>query len=218
MTGRRQFIINALKTLVLVAGALSPLAFNPAQAWAAMKKIVLPKGASRDSLIDQNPAALDTRNLELTPLKEFGTMGLTDHQADLATWRLEVTGLVEKPLKFSYDQLKALPVLERKVLQICPGYFANHGLWKGVSIKELLDKARLEPEVAHISLSGPEGGQEKTSRFPLEDIISGRVFLAYQVNGQILPVKHGWPLRVVAEGYYGYDWIKYVYRVKAEKE
>jgi len=110
-----------------------------------------------------------------------------------------------------------MPAMARKVLQICPGYFANQGLWKGVSIKDLLEKAQLEPGVTHIGLSGPEGVLEKTSRFPLEDINSGRVFLAYQVNGQFLPIKHGSPLRVVAEGYYGYDWIKYVYRIKAEE-
>jgi sulfoxide reductase catalytic subunit YedY len=43
------------------------------------------------------------------------------------------------------------------------------------------------------------------------------VFLAYQVNGQALPKKHGFPLRVVAEGYYGGDWVKYVYKVVAHK-
>jgi len=217
MTGRRAFMKKAFKALVLIGGGLGLLTFYLPKTWAAMKKIVLPKGASRADLVDQNPAALDARNLELTPLKEFGTMGLDDHQVDLETWRLEVGGLVQNPLKLSYDQVKALPAVERKVLQICPGYFANHGRWKGVSIKDLLEKAGLEPGVTHISVSGPEGGLEKTSRFPLEDINSDRVFLAYQVNGQFLPVKYGRPLRVVAEGYYGYDWIKYVYSLKAEK-
>ncbi len=47
----------------------------------------------------------------------------------------------------------------------------------------------------------------------MEDVISNRVFLAYQVNGEVLPRRHGFPLRVVAEGYYGYDWVKYVRKI-----
>jgi DMSO/TMAO reductase YedYZ molybdopterin-dependent catalytic subunit len=53
-------------------------------------------------------------------------------------------------------------------------------------------------------------------RFPLADINSDKVFLAYLVNGEILPEKHGFPLCVVAEDYYDYDWIKYVYSITAE--
>lgn len=43
------------------------------------------------------------------------------------------------------------------------------------------------------------------------------MFLAYQVNGETLPVKHGYPLRLVAEGVYGSEWVKYVYKVQFDK-
>ncbi|MBC8394607.1 MAG: molybdopterin-dependent oxidoreductase [Deltaproteobacteria bacterium] len=58
----------------------------------------------------------------------------------------------------------------------------------------------------------------KIERWPIEDILSNKVFLAYGVNGETLPKKHGFPLRVVAEGNYGSDWIKYVYKVEVEKK
>ena len=48
-------------------------------------------------------------------------------------------------------------------------------------------------------------------------ILSNNVFLAYQVNGEPLPRRHGFPLRTVAEGYYGYDWVKYVYKITVER-
>ncbi len=51
----------------------------------------------------------------------------------------------------------------------------------------------------------------------MEDVLSEKVFLAYRVNGEQLPKKHGFPLRTVAEGYYGYDWVKHVYRVSVNK-
>jgi len=46
---------------------------------AKTKKVILPRGTKRESLVNKNPADLDASNLEVTPLKDFGTMGLTDH-------------------------------------------------------------------------------------------------------------------------------------------
>ena len=66
-------------------------------AWAETKKIILPRGTKRESLVRRNPAELDARNLEVTPLKDFGTMGLTDHGVNLDEWRLHVTGHVRMP-------------------------------------------------------------------------------------------------------------------------
>jgi len=64
--------------------------------------------------------------------------------------------------------------------------------------------------------TGPEGNYEKNFRVPLDDVLTDKVFLAYKVNGEVLPRKHGFPLRVVVEGHYGYDWAKYVYKVTAD--
>ena len=52
--------------------------------------------------------------------------------------------------------------------------------------------------------------------FPAEDVLSNKVFLAYGVNGETLPKKHGFPLRIVAKDYCGFNWLKYVYKVKLE--
>jgi sulfoxide reductase catalytic subunit YedY len=182
------------------------------RAWAASRKI-LAKGTKRESLIQENPAALDTTNLEITPLEEFGTMGQTDKVVDLATWRLEVSGKVKRPLSLAYTQLTALPAIEREVLLICPGFFANHGRWKGFSLKGLLHQAEIDRTAGWVTI---EAREQKTTRFPLTDILSDKVFLAYQVNGKELPRKHGSPLRVVAEDYYGSDWVKYVDRISVE--
>jgi sulfoxide reductase catalytic subunit YedY len=184
---------------------------------AKTKKIILPKDTKTESLIGKNPADLDTRNLPITPLKDFGVMGPDDLEVDLGTWRLKVDGHVGRPLSLTYDQMTALPPIERDVLLICPGVFANYGRWRGVSIGELLKMAQVEEGVTHVTVRGPEGTFEKTERFPMTDILSDKVFLAYEVNGEKLPVRHGFPLRLVAENYYGYEWVKYVYRVTVEK-
>ena len=170
-----------------------------------------------ESLVDQNPAALDTRNLEIIPLNDFETMGLTDHEVNLNTWRLEVVGEVKNPLNIPYSQLITMPAVERNVLLICPGFFTNHGRWKGISIAELLKLAGADAGITHVSIRGPEGRYAKVERFPITEIVSNQVFLAYQVNGQVLPRKHGFPLRAVAEDRYGSEWVKFVYHIEAHK-
>ena len=144
-------------------------------------------------------------------------MGPTDHKVELSSWRIGVDGHVKRPLNLTYEQITSLAFIERDVLMICPGVFANHGRWKGVSIRALLETAEAEEGVTHVTFAGPLGDMEKEERFTIDEIKAGKVFLAYEVNGQVLPRKHGFPLRIVAEGHYGFDWVKYVEKITVEK-
>jgi DMSO/TMAO reductase YedYZ molybdopterin-dependent catalytic subunit len=217
MEKRRQFLKKGITLLGGLLVWMSPLSTSVRKAFAEAKKIILPKGTARETLIDKNPALLDTRNLDPVPLESFGTMGLSDHEVKLHEWRLEVTGRVKNALRLSFEEMKALPSIERNVLLICPGFFANYGTWKGVSIGDLLRKAQAEAGVTQVTVRGPEGKYGMVKDFKIEDVYSNKVFLAYEVNGKTLPRRHGFPLRLVAEGYYGYDWVKYVHNVTVEK-
>ena len=215
MQKRREFLKAALGFMTSLGILLSPLFGAFRLAYGKAKRIILPKDTNRADLIDKDPVELDTRHLETTPLKEFDTMGVTDHQVDLNQWRLEVTGRVNTPLSLSNEEIRDLPSIEKNVLLICPGFFANHGKWRGISLGKLIEEAKVEKSASLVKVSGPEEyGAEKIEEFPIEDVLSDRVFLAYGVNDQILPKKHGFPLRVVAEGYYGSYWVKYAYNVK----
>jgi sulfoxide reductase catalytic subunit YedY len=185
-------------------------------AYARFKRILVPRGTEMKSLIGEDPADLNTRHLEIIPLKNFETMGDTQQKVNLEQWRLEITGKVNKPLQLSYDQILDLPPIERKILMICPGVFANQGRWKGVSIWDLLETAGIQEAVTHVTLRGASSYKEKVDRFELEYVRSNKVFLAYQVNGKVLPQKHGFPLRAVAEDRYGDTWTKYVHTVEAD--
>ena len=218
MKNRRTFLKIGAGAAVAGVGLLfNPLFSGVRWAVASVKKIILPKGTRMDSLINKNPAHLDTRNLGLIPLEDFGTMGLSDYHQDVSEWRLNVEGEVKEPLQLTYKQIRNLPSVERNLLLICPGFFANYGRWKGISMPELLEQAGVKPETTHVRFSGPKGSYQKVEQFPIETVRKNQIFLAYDVNGKPLPLKHGFPLRLVAEGHYGYDWVKYVDRIEMVK-
>lgn len=219
MEKRRHFLSIVLKSIAALGILLNPFFQITRLLYAKGRKVILPKGTRRQDLIDTHPADLDTRNLDITPLKEFKTMGVSDHEVNLNEWTLEITGNVREPLNLAYSHLLSLPSVERDVLLICPGIFANHGQWKGISMREFLEKAGVKEGSTQVSFTGPtRGPYEKNQQYPIADLLSNRVFLAYSVNGEALPRRHGFPLRLVAEGYSGNEWVKYVYKVTVLKE
>ncbi|MBN1226689.1 MAG: molybdopterin-dependent oxidoreductase [Deltaproteobacteria bacterium] len=217
MEQRRQFIKTILGFFTGASLLFSPFFSLIRVGYANAKRIILPKGTRRESLTGKDPKLLDTRNLEITPLKDFDTMGETDHKIDQGKWRLEVEGRVKRPLRITYSEIMSLPSIERKVLLICPGVFANHGQWKGISMEKLLMSAVVENDATHVTFFGPKGNTEHREVFPIEEVRKEKVFLAYEINGKTLPRKHGYPLRIVAEDYHGDRWVKYVYKVSVDK-
>jgi DMSO/TMAO reductase YedYZ molybdopterin-dependent catalytic subunit len=199
MWTRRKFLINSILIPPFFLKFVSTL-------WAQAKKI-LPKGFKKEELKDMNPAEIDNRNLEVDPLTQFGTMGPTDVAVDLKTYRLKVTGAVGRSLALSYDQILKYPPLTEVVLLICPVFFSNNGRWTGVSLRSLLKEAQVKKEAKYLDIKGAHG---KGVRISLGKIDQKRIFLAYRVNGEPLPQKHGFPLRLVYEDAYGSDWVKYV--------
>src|SRR4030042_2517945 len=175
------------------------------ESWAQVKKL-LPKGFPRDKMAEMDPAEIDNRNLEIDSLDQFGTMGPTDISIDLGTYRLKVTGEVKHQLSLSYDEILQLPPITENVLLICPGFFSNHGRWTGVHLRDLMEKAQPKEGAMFLDIKG----RGKEIRIRLENIFLKKIFLAYRVNGEMLPKKHGFPLRLVYEDVYGSDWIKYV--------
>jgi sulfoxide reductase catalytic subunit YedY len=217
MEKRRHFLKSTFRLFAGMGIILSPFFQAVRMVYAKAQKIILPKNTDRKKLSHMDPAQLDTRNLEPTPLTDFETMGDTGYTVNLDTWRLEVAGRVGAPLSLSYAQIVDLPPFERNVLLICPGFFAYVGRWKGISMKTLIEKAQIQKDVTHVTLSTTRAAGGNEEKFPITDILSDKVFLAFGVNGQALPKKHGFPLRVVAEGYHGSVWVKYVNRVIFDK-
>lgn len=214
MIGRRNLIKHILSIAAGLMILFSQIGGGFRLLWAATKRRVLERGTPMSKLMHANPARVDISNLETTPIDNFDVMGETTFTVDLEEWRLSIEGEVENPLQLSYRELISRPVIERNVLLVCPGFFAYNGLWKGFSVSDLLKEAGIKPEATTVSFSGSSGFRKKTKRYPLEEVLNDSIFIAYGVNGQQLPQRHGFPMRLVAEDHKGRRWIKYLNRVK----
>lgn len=149
----------------------------------------------------------------ITPNDDFYRIdtALSFPQTSLESWRLRVDGLVDAPFELTYDELLALPSVEETVTIACVsnqvgGRLVGNAVWQGVPLADLLERAGVRSEVA-----GPEGqvvGRSLdgwTAGFPMDVARDGRVALvAYAMNGEPLPVRHGFPARLIVAGLYGY--------------
>jgi DMSO/TMAO reductase YedYZ molybdopterin-dependent catalytic subunit len=200
---------SAVVAGMVISGVRSAAAFFDRQ--------LLPVGTDPLRLYDEDPEYLDTRNLEITPIVKFDTMGDSRVEVELDKWRLEVTGDVGKPLRLSYPEILKLPSIKKKALLICAGLFSYHAEYTGISLRSLLEMCDASQGASRLAFYGRgEFLVDKSERFSLKEIDENKLFLAYSVNGKPLPRKHGFPLRLVAEDYYGDSWVKYVYKVKID--
>jgi sulfoxide reductase catalytic subunit YedY len=153
----------------------------------------------------------DNSTLPVTPVEELHITGAAP-EVNIEGYRLVVEGLVETPLSLTYEAILAYPTATEVVLLVCPGFFTDNAEWTGVPVTTLLAEAGIRPEASEVTFHAL--GSEYKVVLPLDVVQQDDVFLAHTVNGQVLPAKHGYPLRLVVKGNYGYDWIKWLNRIE----
>jgi DMSO/TMAO reductase YedYZ molybdopterin-dependent catalytic subunit len=126
----------------------------------------------------------------------------------LSTWRLQVTGMVDRPLELTYDELLAEPIIEQYVTIACVsnevgGDLVGNAKWGGVSLKRLLDRAGVQPDATQIVGRAVDGF---TVGFPTVHALDSdrESLVAVTMNGELLPADHGFPARLIVPGLYGY--------------
>jgi DMSO/TMAO reductase YedYZ molybdopterin-dependent catalytic subunit len=132
---------------------------------------------------------------------------------DAATWRLEVGGLVERPLSLSIADLRALPRAEQTSDFHCVTGWSVEGVrWGGVRLADLLDAAGPLPEARAVRVGSLE--QVYQESLTLEQARLVDTMLAYDMDGAPLRPEHGLPLRMVVPQLYGYKGSKWVTRLE----
>jgi DMSO/TMAO reductase YedYZ molybdopterin-dependent catalytic subunit len=140
---------------------------------------------------------------------------------DFADWRLEVAGLVERPLSLSRDQLQAMPSRTQITRHDCVEGWSCIAKWTGVPLALVLDEAKVKPEARYVVFHcldtierGLSGDVKYYGSIDLIDARHPQTILAYGLNGKALPVENGAPLRVRVERQLGYKMPKYVHRIE----
>ncbi|WP_457033315.1 molybdopterin-dependent oxidoreductase, partial [Kitasatospora sp. P5_F3] len=145
----------------------------------------------------------------ITPNQEFYRVdtALTLPRVDPRRWALRIRGLVDRPLLISYDELLRYPLEELDHTLSCVssevgGSYVGTTRWLGVSLPALLRRAGVRSGADQLVGRSEDG---MTIGTPLESVLDGRrALVAVAMNGEVLPVAHGFPCRTVVPGFYGY--------------
>lgn len=206
---------------------------------------------ARDTGITQEELALSGRNHSL-PLEALrhditpvGLHYLLTHfdipEVDAATWRLEVGGLVARPLTLSLEDIRARPARTLAVTLECAGNgralmeprplsqpWQNGAVgtaeWTGTPLAPLLEEASVADDAVEIVLSGLDRGIQREDEhdyersLPVSEAMRDEMLLAYEINGQPLPPQHGSPLRLIVPGWYGMTHVKWLRAITAVAE
>jgi len=128
-------------------------------------------------------------------------------QVELDTWALTITGLVNEELSLTYDDLLAMDLVERTVTLSCVsnpigGELVGNAVWLGVPLNDVLEMAGVQPTAEQIVGRSVDGF---TAGFPRSVLDDGRSApVAVGMNGEPLPLRHGFPARLIVAGLYGY--------------
>ncbi|PYR69903.1 MAG: sulfite oxidase-like oxidoreductase [Acidobacteria bacterium] len=155
---------------------------------------------------------------------------------DAQTWQLPVDGDVARPLALTLDAIRRMPSRDVPVTLECAGNgrgnydppvagvqwrrgAVGNARWTGVPLADVLRKAGLEPSAKFIWFAGADAGLGRAPDFvrsvPIDKVLHGDVLLAYEMNGEPLPLAHGFPLRVIVPGWEGAYCVKWVNHITA---
>jgi DMSO/TMAO reductase YedYZ molybdopterin-dependent catalytic subunit len=173
----------------------------------------------------------------ITPIDRFFVRchTYTPERPNLSEWKLKVDGVVNQTLSLSMDDLKKLPRVELVSVLECAGNgrsfyqprlpgaqwrfgSVGNGKWAGVRFKDVLEKAGLKDSAKDILFDGadePIGKMEDFRRtIPVKKALDPDTLLAFEMNGQLLPIEHGYPLRLIVPGWAGDSWVKWLQHIE----
>ena len=142
------------------------------------------------------------------------TMDYTaDAQNHWTKWRLEVSGLVKQPARFSLAELKSMPARTQITRHDCVEGWSVIGKWKGVRLEEIMNRVQPSAEAKYVvfrCMDTDSDGSNYYESIDLIDAVHPQTILAYELNDQPLPIDNGAPLRLRVENQLGYKHAKYI--------
>ncbi|MFN3948814.1 molybdopterin-dependent oxidoreductase [Microbacterium sp.] len=212
-TGRRQFLLFTGLTAVgaVVVGVGSRI-LNATTASVAAARDALRLPAARSTVTVPEGADWDIDGLSpiITPNGDFYRVdtALTVPNVDPTSWRLQIDGMVDTPVELSFDDLVNMGLDEYGVTLTCVsnevgGGLVGNAIWTGVPIRDVLRMAGVQGDADMVLSESVDGYTASTPLSSLTDDNLDAIF-AVAMNGEPLPFEHGFPVRMVVPGLYGY--------------
>ncbi len=210
---RRRFLFTgaAFAGIGAAAGVGSQLAGAASRrSTASRAKLVIPKPADAATKPPRGvDLAIEGVDPFWTPNAEFYRVdtALVVPKVDAQDWRLKIHGMVDRPLELTIDDLLSRPLIERDITLACVsnevgGSYIGNARWIGAPLKPILEEAGVHADADQLKSTSADGW---TCGTPTAALLDGRdAMLAVAMNGEPLPVKHGFPVRMVVPGLYGY--------------
>lgn len=174
---------------------------------------------AHDSLPDDVIVSPDTRRDQRIPpgqsrtrkwpVLHYGHVPFISHDK----WQLEVTGLVERPLRFNWNQFQQLPRVRVFSDFHCVTRWSRLGnLWEGVATRHLMDLAGIRPQATHVIAHGYDSGW--TTNIPLDRFLAEDALLVDLHDGQPLDADHGGPVRLLIPQLYAWKSAKWLRKIE----
>ena len=174
--------------------------------------------AGRTGLAKEYPLSARSPIFRVNGNRTADTPDYRAHLAEnFANWRLQVRGLVERPLSISLAQLKSLPQRSQVTRHDCVEGWSAIGLWTGPQLSALLDMARLKDSARYILFRCADsfGSNPYYETIDLIDAYHPQTIMAWGLNGEPLPEGNGAPVRLRVERQLGYKHAKFVMAIEA---
>ncbi len=209
---RRRFVGGAIGigSVAVIAGGVGRLLQQRFEVDSERSVLSLPPaGAPAPALPADAQLQLDGLEPFVTPTADFYRIdtALVVPQVSKDSWRLKIGGMVDTPMELTFDDLLARPQVERYITLSCVsnpvgGDLIGNALWQGVLLRDVLEEAGVHSEATQIVSRSID---DWTAGTPTEVVMDGRdALLAVAMNGEPLPARHGYPVRMVVPGLYGY--------------
>ena len=131
---------------------------------------------------------------------------------NISTYRLEVTGLVNKTLELSYNEvIDGFQSYQKVVTLHCVQGWSAKILWEGFLVSDLLNEVGVNSNAVAAIFYASDG---YSTSLPLDYLTNKNIIMAYKMNGITLPPERGFPFQLVAESQFGYKWIKWPTKIE----
>jgi hypothetical protein len=131
------------------------------------------------------------------------------------SYRLRITGLVNKEANYSYNDVLKLPKYQKVVEINCVEGWSVKVLWEGILVKDLFKDLSMKPQAKTVIFYAADG---YSTSFPIDYIMNNNIMMAYKMNNVILPPERGFPFQLVAEQKWGYKWIKWITKIELSSD